>query len=167
MATLIAEHDPVLMNPLDVAERIITERDWAFDRPIEDELVAEVSGTWCNFRIWFTWQPDLGAMMFSCAYDMKIPKCHHPTVYPLLTRINERMWIGHFDLCSEDGGVTFRQSTLLKGGGSLSQGQIEELMDIAITECERFYPAFQAVVWAGQKPEEALRFAMFETFGEA
>lgn len=167
MATMLLEHDPVLINPLDVAERIVTERDWAFDRPIEDELVAEVAGMWCNFRIWFTWQPDLGAMMFSCAYDMKIPKSQHAKIYPLLTGINERMWIGHFDLCSEDGGVTFRQSTLLKGGSSLGQGYIEELMDIAITECERFYPAFQAVVWAGQNPEEALRFAMFDTFGEA
>jgi hypothetical protein len=167
MAALLLEPDPVLVNPLDAAERIVTERNWAFDRPLEDELVAEVSGAWCNFRIWFTWQPDLGAVMFSCALDMKVPAARRAAAYPLLSLINERMWIGHFDIGSEDGGLTFRQSVLLKGGGRFSEAQAEELMDIAIVECERFYPAFQSVIWAAQSPEDALRLALFETFGEA
>ena len=40
-------------------------------------------------------------------------------------------------------------------------------MDIAITECERFYPAFQFVHLGRQTPEEAVAAAMLETVGEA
>ena len=37
----------------------------------------------------------------------------------------------------------------------------------AVTECERFYPALQLVVWGGQSSAEALAAAMMETVGEA
>ncbi len=159
--------DLTTSNPLDNAEQIMMSREWAFDRPLEDELIAEFAGQWCNYRIWFTWQSELEAVMFSCAYDLKIPDHQRARVYPLVMLANERLWLGHFDICSEDGSVIFRHSSLLKGGVGMSALQIGELVDIAIDECERFYPAFQSVMWANQAPADALRFAMFETFGEA
>lgn len=167
MAALLLNEPVLTSNPLDIAETIITNREWAFDRPIEDELVAEVNSKWCNLRIWFTWQPELEAVMFSCSYDIKIPSSHYAQIFPLILMINERMWIGHFDLCTEDGSVTFRQSMLLRGTKSIPQAQLEELLDIALDECERFYPAFQSVLWAGQAPKDAIKFAMFDTFGMA
>ena len=41
------------------------------------------------------------------------------------------------------------------------------MVDIAITECERFYPAFQFVLWGGKSPVDALQAAMLECVGEA
>ena len=46
-------------------------------------------------------------------------------------------------------------------------GQIERLIEIAISECERYYPAFQFVLWGGKSADEAVAAAMFETMGEA
>jgi len=37
----------------------------------------------------------------------------------------------------------------------------------AIEECERFYPVFQFVLWAGKTPQEAIAAALIETQGEA
>jgi len=37
----------------------------------------------------------------------------------------------------------------------------------AIHACERYYPAFQFVVWAGKNAPEAMSAAMFDTEGEA
>ncbi len=34
--------------------------------------------------------------------------------------------------------------------------QLNDLVEVAITESERFYPAFQYVVWAGKSPADAL-----------
>jgi hypothetical protein len=167
MASMFLEASSLSSNPLDIAEQVVVRREWAFDRPIEDELVAEISGTWCNFRLWFTWQPDLGGMMFTCSYDMKIPKHSTTAIHALLALINERMWMGHFDLCSEDHSVLFRHGTLLRHTQPVSSEWMEEIMDIALEECERFYPAFQSVVWGGQSPEDAMKFSIFETMGEA
>ena len=44
---------------------------------------------------------------------------------------------------------------------------MEDLVDIAITESERFYPAFQYVVWGGKSPQEAMASSILETVGEA
>ena len=37
-----------------------------------------------------------------------------------------------------------------------SAESLEDMIDIALTECERFYPAFQFVLWGGKSPAEAL-----------
>ena len=42
-----------------------------------------------------------------------------------------------------------------------------DLLETAIGECERFYPAFQFALWGGKKPHEAMEAAMLETVGEA
>ena len=156
-----------LFNPLDIAEMVIMDREWVFDRPADGELIAEVSGTWCTYRLWFTWQEDSGGLTLSCALESKLPKHALAKVYPLLALVNEKMWLGHFDICPEDHAVTFRHSLLLRDGAGTNAEHLQELIDIAIEECERFYPAFQSVVWGGQSPEEALALSIFETVAEA
>lgn len=159
--------DAAHANPLDLAEQLVADREWLFDRPMDEELVAEVQSAWCNFRVWFSWQPDLNAVVFSCAYDQKIPEKQRAKIYPLLAAVNEKMWLGHFDIGSEDGMVMYRHALLLRGGQGATPEQMEDLIDIALTECNRFYPAFQSVLWGGNTVEEALEIAMLETVGEA
>ena len=54
---------------------------------------------------------------------------------------------------------------------SITIGQVlrlrANLIEVAISECERFYPAFQFVLWGGKSAEEAIAAAMLETQGEA
>ena len=44
---------------------------------------------------------------------------------------------------------------------------MEDLIEIAVGEADRFYPAFQFLLWGGKSPEEALAAALLETVGEA
>ena len=87
--------------------------------------------------------------------------------YELLALANERLWLGHFDLAAGDTSPAFRYAVLLRGIGTASSEQVEDLVDIAVSECERFYPAFQLVIWGGKPPEEAMATAMIEPVGEA
>lgn len=154
-------------NPLDLAEMVVMDRDWSFDRVGEGELIADVSGRWCNYRVWFTWQEDCGGLTLSCSLDTKFPQQMTFRVHSLLALVNQKLWLGHFDICAEDNTVTFRHSLLLRDGAGTTHEHLQDLLDIAIAECERFYPAFQSVVWGGKSPNEAMQFAMFETIGEA
>lgn len=167
MASLFLTTETPLPNPLSIVEHIVCERDLAFERPAEDELVAELLSSWCNYRIWFTWQETLGALLFGCAFESKIAPHAAPRIYPLLAQVNEKMWLGHFDYCPQEGTIAFRHSLLLRGAKAASSEQIEDLLDIALCECERFFPAVQSVLWGGKSPEEALSLAMFETVGQA
>jgi hypothetical protein len=171
MKTLQVKNDKIY-NPLDLAELVIMDRDWVFDRPADGELVAEVTGTWCKYSVWFTWQKDsvkddCGGLTLSCALDNKFQKLSVAKIYPLLAMVNEKLWLGHFGLCSEDNSIVYRHSLLLRDGAGTSAEHLQELLDLAISECERFYPAFQSVVWGGKSPTEALEIALFETIAEA
>ena len=154
-------------NPIDIAETVIMERDWAFDRTDDGELLAEANGAWCNYKIWLSWQEEVGGLSISCALDSKIQKASLPKIFHLLALVNEKIWLGNFNISSEDNSVVFRHSLMLREGAGTNAAHLQELLDTAISESERFYPAFQSVVWGGKTPKEALELALFETIGEA
>jgi hypothetical protein len=41
------------------------------------------------------------------------------------------------------------------------------MVNVALSESERFYPAFQFVIWGGKPPEEAVAAALIDPVGEA
>jgi len=164
----LASHEFIdATNPLDLIEEIVSANEWAFDRQSEDEITVSFPGQWCAYHMHFSWHGELSAMHFSCALDMKVPRNRQDPVHELLCHINSRLWLGHFDLSSEDGLPVFRHTTLYRGSGGASVEQLEDLVDIALTECERFYPAFQFVIWGGKRSAEAIAAAMLDTIGEA
>jgi hypothetical protein len=154
-------------HPLDVVEQFAVANEWSFQRQGEDELAAEVDGHWCHYRLWFCWHADVGVMHLSCALDMKVPAKKRDHLYILLGLANEKLWLGHFDLWSEENVIVFRHALLLREGHVLSGELLQDVVEIATNECERFYPAFQFTLWGGKAPREALTAALLETEGEA
>jgi hypothetical protein len=158
---------PAVANPIDLVEQVISANEWVFERRSEAEMAAQVPGKWCDYGLYFCWSNEISVMHFSCAFDLKLPEKQRSALYELLARANERLWIGHFGMDEENGMPIYRHSVLLRGTPSASAESIEDLVDIALTECERFFPAFQFVLWGGKTPAEALEAAMLECVGEA
>ena len=154
-------------NPLELLVEIVGANDWAYERSNSDELAVEINGRWCNYRLFFIWQAEIGALHFSCVFETRIHQESFKPVYALLAAINEKLWLGHFDLSSEDGMPMFRHTLLLRGAGPASVEQLEDLVDISVSESDRYYPAFQFVIWGGKTPKEALDAALIEVVGEA
>jgi hypothetical protein len=154
-------------NPLDILEQILGANEWAFDRRSHGEMAAEAPGKWCDYGLYFSWSDEISAMHFSCAFDLKVPAQRREKLFELLALANEKLWIGHFGLDSDDGTLVFRHSVLLRGAPSASAESLEDMVDIALTECERFFPAFQLTLWGGKAPGEALQAAMLDCVGEA
>ena len=167
MTVVSVETATAATNPIDLVEEIVQANEWAHDRASDAEMVVEVSGRWCDYRLFFLWQQETSSLHFSCGFDMKVPKGRRLAVYELLAAVNEKLWIGHFDLGVDDLSPCFRHGVLLRGALGASVEQIEDLVDIALTECERFYPAFQLVVWGGKGPGDAITAAMIDPVGEA
>jgi hypothetical protein len=154
-------------NPLEVVEHIATTNDWSFERAGDDEITILVRGKWADYQVSFTWMYDLEALHLACAFEMKTPERCRVEVQQLISMINEQMWIGHFDVWMQDGLVMYRHALVLAGGVEASGRQCEALLSTALDACERYYPSFQFVVWAGKGAREALDAAMFETAGQA
>ena len=161
-------HDPDRNeHPLDVVERLASLRDWIFDRAETDEMSITSPGRWTDYHVAFTWIEDVEALHVACAFDLKVPERQRTEVLRLIAMINEQLWIGHFDLWSAEGVVMFRQALLRSGGAEPNTHQVERLLVTAIEACERYFQAFQFVVWAGKDAAEALEGVLFETVGEA
>jgi hypothetical protein len=154
-------------NPLDVVERMASGNNWPFERTSDDEITLVVTGKWTNYQVSFTWMGDIEALHLACAFDMRVPDTRLNEVQQLIALINEQLWIGHFDVWMQDGVVMFRHALVLAGGVAASGRQCEAVLGSALDACERYYPAFQFVVWAGKPAREAMKSAMFETSGEA
>ena len=154
-------------NPIDVLEQIVSANEWAFDRRSDSEMAAEAPGKWCDYGLYFSWSREINAMNFTCTFDLKVPSPRRRELYELLALANERLWLGHFGIDQDDGVPLFRHSILLRGSTGASAESLEDMVDIAITECERFFPAFQFVLWGGKSAAEAIEAAMLECAGEA
>lgn len=165
MGMLLSDYEQVVADPIDVIEQIVAANEWPFDRASDGELSVAVTGSWCDYHLGFSWREPERALQLTLALDMRVPPARRAEIYHLLGLINEQLWLGHFDLWSEDGAVLFRHASLI--GETVSVGVCEELIDIAIATCERFYPAFQFVLWGGKSAGEALAASMIETVGEA
>lgn len=154
-------------HPVDVIEQIAALNDWSFDRAADDEITILISGGWADYHVSFSWMEEREAIHLACAFDLKVAEPRKMEVMRLLSVINEQLWIGHFDLWSGEGIVMYRQALLLSGGAEPNSQQVERLLATSIEACERYFQAFQFVVWAGRSASEAMESVLFETAGEA
>ena len=159
--------DHVDENPLDAIEELISSNEWPFDRSRSDELTVWIGGGWCTYQLWFLWRSNPDVLYVSCAFDVKVAKTQRADIHTLLMLINERAWLGHFALSPEDDVVTFRHAQLINALRSTESATWEALIEIALSECERYFPAFQFVLWGGKTPPQAISAALLETQGEA
>jgi hypothetical protein len=154
-------------NPVDLIEQIAAAHDWSFDRSGDDEITISIAGSWCDYNVSLSWMEELEALHLACAFDFKINERRQSEIVRLLALVNEQMWLGHFDLWHSEGVVMYRNGLLLTNGAEAGSGQLEALLAAAVDACERYYQAFQFVLWAGKTPEDALAAVLFETAGEA
>jgi len=154
-------------NPLDFIEEMVLAQDRPVKRHSESEMTVDVRGHWCTYHLFFVWQPSVNAVFFSCHFDVRVMENKRREIYELVGRANERMWIGHFDFLSDDATPIFRHTLSLHGLREATMELYEDLMDTALAECERFYPALHLLLWGGKSIEEALSVSFMETAGEA
>jgi hypothetical protein len=166
MVGLVTESRPQA-NPIDLLEELVLANDWAFDRASESEMVVEIKGRWCDYHLCVVWHQEAASMYVSCHLDVKVPGPRRRTVAELIAAANERLWLGHFDVASDDGMVSYRHTLPLRGTTGLAPEQLGDIVDCAVTESERVYPALQLVVWGGKNVKDALEAALMDTVGEA
>ena len=130
-------------NPLDSVEEILHANEWIFDRMTEDELTVQITGKMGEYKLFFQWQEEYSAMQFTCQYDIDIKPAAKDMTAKTMTAINSSLWLGHFDFREGSDTPCFRHTTLFRGQTQTSGAEhLEDLVDIAISECERYFPVF-------------------------
>jgi hypothetical protein len=155
--------------PIDMLEHYFSAHGWTYERGGDEEIVANFQGSWAQYELRAVWREEDNVLQFLALPDIRVAADKKAAVYEAIGLINEQLWLGHFELWTNSGLVLFRHAALLDSddGAILTLRQAETLVEAAIEECERFYPVFQFVLWAGKTPQEAIAAALIETQGEA
>ena len=153
--------------PVDMLVALFEARGWECEVLSDDEMAGEVQGSWAKYQIKAIWRSADNVLQLLCLPDIRIGDEKRARAYELLSLVNEQMWLGHFDIWSNGDVLLYRHGALLGDDGTLSLSQAQALIETAIDECDRFYPAFQFVLWGDKTPREALSAAMVDAAGEA
>ncbi|MEO1038709.1 MAG: YbjN domain-containing protein [Pseudomonadota bacterium] len=161
-----SESHSVEIDPLESVEQAVIDGQYPYERD-DAELHLAVPGDWRDHQIWFAWRPEVESLHLCSSLEVKAPDARFKEVCELVARLNERLWLGHFDIWAEDGSIVFRHTLPLPGGDGLSMPQAAILLRAAIEAGDRLFPAFNLLIWGGRTVEEAVSAAMFDTVGEA
>lgn len=154
-------------DPLDALEAAAAALNIDVERIDDGELHLAVPGAWRDAGLWFTWRAELATLQMGAPLDLKAPQARLSEACRLVAMVNERLWVGHFDLWSEDLAIIYRNSVILPPTGDLDPVQAHRLIEAAGEAVDRFLPAFNYFIWGGKSAQEALDAAIFETAGNA
>jgi hypothetical protein len=154
-------------NPIDALEAIAKENKWPLEKISDEEASLECEGRWGQFTLSFMWQEEYQALLFCCTSNLSVPMEKLNTVKELLCDINHKTWLGHFDVTDEERNVFFRYTSLMRGFSANGQDHIEDLIELAMTEFDRFYPAFKAVMGERRVANDVMMTMLADPMGEA
>lgn len=157
----------ITLDPLDVVERVLSAENLSFDRTAEGELTFVLTGDWKDFELWFAWRPEADCLQLCLSIDLKADAALRSLAHELVNLINQRVWLGHFEVWADEGEFIFRHALALPEGEHPSLAQTASMIDAAMEAADRFYPAFDFLVAGAKTPEEAMVACMFETVGQA
>ena len=153
--------------PVDMLMQLFEARGWPCEYVSDDEISGEIQGSWANYQVRGIWRVEDHVLQLLCLPDVRVPEQKRRDMFELLALVNEQLWLGHFDIWSNGGVLLYRHGLMLGDEGLLSLSQAQATVEAAVTECDRFYPAFQFALWGDKKPVDALSAALVDAAGEA
>lgn len=153
--------------PLEMLAALFEARGWATERESDEEVCAEVKGNWTRYQLRGIWREHDHVLQLLALPDISVSDDKFGNIHEALGLINEQLWLGHFDMWSNNGMVLYRHGLMLPSNGMLELDQAQILVETALAECDRFYPVFQFILWGDKSPKDALAAALIDTMGEA
>ena len=154
-------------NTMDIIEQCLASAEWGAERSDERSMNFAAPTRWGECGGIFILRDEPRAVHFSLSVDMRASNTRRAQVLELLSMVNERLWMGHFEYWVDDGVLMYRHTLPLLSREAPEKGEVEAVMHAAAEAIEKFLPAFNFVVWAGKTPKDALEAALFDTLGEA
>ncbi len=155
------------LHPIDIVEHIAEHNDWQFDRVGDDQIAMAVEGQWRTYSITLAWSAYDETLRMVCTFEMDPPSEKLPVFYEALNEVNDQCWTGAFTYWSEQKLMVYRYGLLMSGGQVASPEQIDAIITAAVLASERYYPAFQLVLWGDRTPRDAMQVAIAEAYGRA
>lgn len=153
--------------PVEMLAALFEANGWTFEQVSDEEVCGEVPGSWTTYQVRGIWRIEDKVLQLLCLPEIRVPDTKKRDAYELMAMVNEQLWLGHFDLWSQGNVMLYRHGLMLGDDGMLSLDMAQMAIESAVSECDRFYPAFQFVLWGDKNPRQALDAALVDAAGEA
>jgi hypothetical protein len=168
MDLILDDEADIVIDPMDTVEAVIASDDrFSTERAEDGDLHFTFKCGWGEVAGYFSYRAELPAMLFTLGIDLQAPVSRRDEAMKLAAHINENLWLGHFDVWSDDGTIIFRHAMPMIGREDISVGEVQAMLAAALDAGERFQPSFHFLILAGMSAEDAAKAAFFETAGEA
>lgn len=155
------------LHPIDIVEHIAEYNDWDFDRIADDQIAMAVVGQWRTYSITLAWSGADETLRMICTFEMEPPAERLPALFEGLNAVNDQCWAGAFSYWADQKLMVYKYGLVLAGGNIASAEQIDTMIAAAVLSAERYYPAFQLMVYTDKSVRDALQIAIAEAYGRA
>ncbi len=163
MSTMVVGTSDRLETVVELAQQ---ER-WDCERLDEEEIDLFVSIQGAELQVRVTDLPDFDALHFAFgAPNLTVSKEQYDQMHDMLRTINERLWVGHFDLLPDEHQIVYRHTVLL-AGQEVQKESCEAVIAFDRSSYERYLGSFVLVAGNACSVEDALKSAEFDTDGSA
>lgn len=143
-------------NPIDDIECLFAGRKQTAERRNNHEIVVEITGKWDNMLLFFAWEEQMNCLHISCLINLQPKDVALPSIFELLALLNEDLWVGYFSYWEEQKMPIFKHSIFIDPQEFNLLDKLTQVVNIAVTECERAYPIFHAVLQQNIAPRRAV-----------
>ena len=98
----------------------------------------------------------MNCLHISCLLNLEAENVNVPSIFELLALLNEDIWVGYFSYWEEAKMPIFKHSIFVDEKDLNLTDKLSQVLNIAVTECERAYPIFHAVLKQNISPRKAL-----------
>jgi hypothetical protein len=155
-------------DPMDTVETVLSADDrFKSERAEDGDVHFSFKCSTGETVGYFSYRGELPALLFTLGFDLQAPVSRRAEAVRLAGLINENLWLGHFDVWSDDGTIIFRHAMPMIGRDEISIGEVQAMCAAALDAAERFQPAFHFLILGGMSADDASQAALFETLGEA
>lgn len=156
------------IDPMDTVECVLAGDDrFKYERAEDGDVHFSFKCSMGETVGYFSHRHELPALLFTLGFDLQAPVSRRAEAVRLAGLINENLWLGHFDVWSDDGTIIFRHAMPMIGRDEISVGEIQAMLAAALDAAERFQPAFHFLILGSMSADDASQAALFETSGEA
>ena len=155
------------IHPIDIVEHLAEHHEWEFDRIEENQIAMAVKGQWRTYSITLAWSGFDETLRIICSFEMEPPIEKLKDLYETLNVANDRCWTGAFTFWEEQKLMVYRYGLVLSGGQIATAEQIDTMISSSVLAAEKYYPAFQLVIYDNQSPDRAMQVAIAEAYGHA
>ena len=139
-------------TPLDQVEAILHANQWQFTRLSADELCMDLQGEHSDYAVFFLWDEALDSLQICVQMDVDVRAVPKAQLFESVMKVNDKLWLGHFDVPAQSFKPSLRYTALLKGDEDHNIAQIEDALNALLLQSEQYSVVFKADVSSGAQP---------------